>query len=358
MACGPVPPSRGLGPAGRALATLTANTGAGSAGAGHDGRMGTDQARLTRHGLYTDIRGDAGAPPLLFLHGGPGQGCHDFMALQGDLLAASVRLIGLDQRGVDRSAPLPVDARLTIADLISDCEAVREELGIERWAVLGQSFGGALALRYAAAHPAAITAVAFENPVWDLAATSRAALARVALMLTERGRHDAALTALAAAGREAPARSLRAAYVAALAALGEDREVFFVPNPATRARLADIRRAREWPPGAAGDEGSARHHLAITEDDGAYESLLGLLPRLAAPALLITGGYDPLTTPGQRDAFRRASPRHRLLEVAGAGHFVHADDPLRYAGAVSAFVRCAAGDLSGPPAGPVPATGS
>jgi hypothetical protein len=47
--------------------------------------MGTDHAaghRLTRHGLYTDIRGDAAAPDLLFLHGGPGQGCHDFMAVQ------------------------------------------------------------------------------------------------------------------------------------------------------------------------------------------------------------------------------------------------------------------------------------
>ena len=41
---------------------------------------------------------------------------------------------------------------------------------------------------------------------------------------------------------------------------------------------------------AAGDEGSMRHHLAITEDDGGYESLLGLLPCLAAPALLITAG--------------------------------------------------------------------
>jgi proline iminopeptidase len=319
--------------------------------------MGTNQARLTRHGLYADIRGDAAAPALLFLHGGPGQGCHDFMALQGDLLAASVRLIGLDQRGVDRSAPLPEDARLTIADLISDCEAVREELGIERWAVLGQSFGGGLALRYAAAHPTTVTAVAFENPVWDLAATARAALARVALMLTERGRHDAALTALAAAGGDGSARSLRAAYVAALEALGEDREVFFVPNPATRARLAEIRQAHVRAAGAAGDEGSMRHHLAVTEDDGAYESLLGLLPRLAVPALLITGGYDPLTSPGQRDAFRRASARHRLHEVAGAGHFVHADDPLQYASAVSAFVRSAAGDLSGTPAGQVPATG-
>lgn len=323
--------------------------------------MGTDHAagqRLTSHGLYADIRGDAAAPALLFLHGGPGQGCHDFMALQGGVLAASVRLIGLDQRGVDRSAPLPEGARLTIADLISDCEAVREELGIARWAVLGQSFGGSLALWYATAHPAVITAVAFENPVWDLAASSRAALARVALMLTERGRHDAALTALAAAGTEDSARSLRAAYVAALEALGEDREVFFVPNPATRARLGKIRQAHDRPAGAAGDEGSMRHHLAITGDDRAYESLLGLLPRLAAPALLITGGYDPLTSPGQRDAFRRASPRHRLLEVPGAGHFVHADEPLQYASAVSDFVHAAAGNLSGSGTGRVPATGS
>jgi proline iminopeptidase len=329
--------------------------------------MGTDHAarhRLTTHGLYTDIRGDAAAPPLLFLHGGPGQGCHDFMAIQGDLLAESVRLIGIDQRGVGRSAPLPVKGdveaggALTIADLVADCETVREELGIDRWAVLGQSFGGSLALRYAAAHPAAVTAVAFENPVWDLAATSRAALPRVALMLTERGRQDAALAALAAAAREQAARPLRAAYVAALEALAGDREVFFAPNPATRALLAEIRQDHHRPAGSAGDEGSLRHHLAITSGEGSYESLLGLLPRVEAPALLITGGYDPITTSGQREAFRQASARNRLLEVAGAGHFVHADDPLTYAGAVSEFVLACAVDVSGAGTGAVPATGS
>jgi len=326
--------------------------------------MGDDMIngrRITEHGLFADIRGDAGAPPLLFLHGGPGQGCHDFMALQGDLLAASVRLIGIDQRGVDRSAPLPVTRdgpRVTNADLVADCEAVRRELGVERWAVLGQSFGGGLALRYAAACPGAIFAVLFENPVWDVMASARAALPRVALMLTERGRQDAALAALAAAAQETSAHALRASYVAALEALAEDREVFFVPNPATRARLAEIRQAHERPDGSAGDEGSERHHLALTADQRSFESLLGLLPRLAAPALLITGGYDPLTSPEQRDAFRQASPRHRLLEVAGAGHFAHADDPLKYASAVADFVRASAGDLSRTPAGPVPATGS
>jgi len=102
--------------------------------------MGADHTtgqRLTSYGLYTDVRGDAAAPALLFLHGGPGQGCHDFMAIQGGLLGRPVRLIGIDQRGVDRSAPMPEESTLNVADLVEDCERVRQALGIERWAVAG-----------------------------------------------------------------------------------------------------------------------------------------------------------------------------------------------------------------------------
>ena len=321
--------------------------------------MGTDRAagkRLTGHGLYTDIRGDAAAPALLFLHGGPGQGCHDFMAIQGDLLGRSVRLIGIDQRGVDRSAPMPEGTTLTVAGLVEDFEAVRRALGIERWAVAGQSFGGRLALRYAAAYPQHTSAVIFENPVWDLAASSRAALRPIAAMLAERGKTQAAQAALAAAGGDQSLGALREAYLAALSALGEERESFFVPSADTRARLAEVRAAHERPGGSAGDEGSTRHHLALLADPASVQPVQHLLAGLQVPLLLIVGGRDPLTSPEQREAFRSA-PRSRMLEVPAAGHFVHADDPLQYAGAVSDFVRVAAGDLSGSGTGQVPATG-
>lgn len=327
--------------------------------------MGTDHAagqRLTSRGLYTDIRGDAAAPALLFLHGGPGQGCHDFMAIQGDLLGRSIRLIGIDQRGVDRSAPMPEEGAvdgpaLTVADLVEDCEALRKELGIERWAVAGQSFGGRLALRYAAAHPGHTAAVIFENPVWDMAASARAALPPIAAMLAERGKTYAAEAALAAAGGEYAVGPLREAYLAALRALGDDREAFFVPSADTRARLAEVRKAHERPDGSAGDEGSLRHHLALVADPASEEPVQHLLAGLQAPMLLIVGGHDPLTSREQREAFRSA-PCGQVLEVPAAGHFVHADDPLQYAGAVSGFVRSTAGGLSGTGMGPVPATGS
>ena len=67
--------------------------------------------------------------------------------------------------------------------------------------------------------------------------------------------------------------------------------------------------------------------------------MLRLLPQLTPPALLITGGQDPLTAPEQRTAFRSASPQHQALEFAQAGHFVHAEDPVQYADSVMNLVR-------------------
>jgi proline iminopeptidase len=246
---------------------------------------------------------------------------------------------------------------LTVTGLVGDFEAVRQALGIERWAVAGQSFGGRLALRYAAAYPQHTSAVIFENPVWDLAASCRAALGPIAAMLAERGKTEAAQAALAAAGSGGQSLgALRAAYLAALSALGAERESFFVPSADTRARLAQVRAAHERPDGSAGDEGSMRHHLALMADPASQEPVQHLLAGLQVPLLLIVGGHDPLTSPEQREAFR-AAPRGRVLEVPAAGHFVHADDPLHYASAVSEFVRSAAGDLSGSGTGQVPATG-
>jgi proline iminopeptidase len=296
--------------------------------------------RITKHGLFVDVRGDANSMALLFLHGGPGQGAYEFMALQGDRLGAAVQVTGLDQRGVDRSASLPAGPRLTIADLIEDCEAVRQALSIHRWTVLGQSFGGMLALRYAISYPGSVSAAVFENPVWDVALTARAALSRIASRLAGLGRNAQARTALDAAENDLSARARWAAYVAALTALGDEREAYFVPDPGTRLRLREVRLARQTRPGEQPvSESTIRHHKAFLDDDAAYESLLPLLPRLDMPALLITGGQDPTTSPELRDAFQHASPRHTIAEFEQAGHFVHADDPGPYARLVIDFVR-------------------
>lgn len=300
---------------------------------------------LTEHGIFADIRGRADSPALLVLHGGPGQGCYDFMAVQGDRLATELRVVGLDQRGVDRSVPLPPGASVSVADLVADCEAVRQALGIARWAVYGQSFGGMLALRYAAAHPEVVSAVVFENPAWDVAASARESLPAAADLLAAGGRDaaaDEARTAAAAGDLTPP--EVFASYMAAVTAMEDDRAVYFYPSQEARDRLEAIWADRARQAAEAGEPepdyaSTMRHHLAILADDDFYESVLPLLARLGMPSLLIVGGLDHVASAEQRAAFRAALPGAAVREFPACGHFAHVQEPDLFAATVLEFAR-------------------
>ena len=133
--------------------------------------------------MFVDDRGGPGAPALLYIHGGPGQGCYDFMRSQGDLLARRLRVVGVDQRGTLRSDPLPAAPALTADLLIADFEALRAKLRIEAWAILGHSAGGMYALRYVTSHIGAVRAVIFDCPCWDADLADRHRLPVVARRL-------------------------------------------------------------------------------------------------------------------------------------------------------------------------------
>ena len=103
------------------------------------------------HTLHVEQYGTPDGLPALFLHGGPGSGCQPGHARQFD--PARFRAVLVDQRGAGRSTPrLGLDANST-PHLVADLEALRGALGIDRWLVVGGSWGSTLALAYAQAHP-------------------------------------------------------------------------------------------------------------------------------------------------------------------------------------------------------------
>src|SRR5690606_31379315 len=113
-------------------------------------------------------RGPADGHPLLFIHGGPGNSCWDFMTSVGDLLAgAGMHLIGVDQRGVLRSDALPEGTEPSIDQLIDDFEEIRRSLGLESWTVIGHSSGGAYALDYALSRPERVSGLILDCPALD-----------------------------------------------------------------------------------------------------------------------------------------------------------------------------------------------
>jgi proline iminopeptidase len=282
--------------------------------------------------LFVDDRGDRDAPPLLFIHGGPGQSCYDYMHAQGDLLSGQLRLIGVDQRGVLRSDPLPVSPPLTEELLIADFEELREALGITRWAILGHSAGGHYAVRYAVSRPESVSAAIFDCPCFDCDLTDRYRLPEIAGRLEALGKPAEADCCRELAARPGRLTAADETHVA-MQALGEHYMEQFFHDPASAADfdkvLEDSRFSEEmWSRGAS--------HLPLLAAN--YEPVLGLLGGLRCPAMLIRGQDDLVAAPAAVAEFARLVPGARMAVLSESGHMGYMEQPAEYCAAVTGFV--------------------
>ncbi len=103
--------------------------------------------------VWVRVNGDlnAEAEPAIFIHGGPG-GTHDVF---GEVLplADERAVILYDQLDSGMSDHPGDPANWRVERFVAELEAIRQALGVERWHVVGHSWGAALALEYAAAYP-------------------------------------------------------------------------------------------------------------------------------------------------------------------------------------------------------------
>jgi proline iminopeptidase len=102
--------------------------------------------------IYWETCGNPQGKPAVVLHGGPGSGCSPWHRRLFD--PSAYRLVLFDQRNCKRSTPhasaLDTDlASNTTTNLVADIEHLRQHLHIDRWLLLGGSWGSTLALAYA-----------------------------------------------------------------------------------------------------------------------------------------------------------------------------------------------------------------
>ena len=109
------------------------------------------------HTLFVAQYGQPDAPAAVVLHGGPGSGTQPSVLEWFDL--ARQRVVLFDQRGAGQSQPHGEIINNDSTKLVADIEMIRERLGIERWMVVGGSWGATLALLYAAQHARRIRAM-------------------------------------------------------------------------------------------------------------------------------------------------------------------------------------------------------
>lgn len=100
--------------------------------------------------LYYDEIGQG--IPIIVVHGGPGLD-HGYLQPQLSQLAANHKLIFYDQRGSGKSLETPLDEEyINIHQFVEDIEDLRKSLGLNKFVLMGQSWGGLLAMQYAVDH--------------------------------------------------------------------------------------------------------------------------------------------------------------------------------------------------------------
>ena len=268
--------------------------------------MGYVRTRLGR--LFYEERGAqrrSGDPAIILLHGLLFDG--GMWRGQAEPLAALGRVVILDGPGHGKSEPAPRFMLEEHADALLDAFG---ELGIRRAVVVGLSWGGMVAMRFALQHPGKVAGLALLDTSADAESLAqrvkyRAFIAmhrRVGLPFSLFQRELAPLMFGARARVESP-ELLDAAY----------------------RRTMSFERA-----------GLSRAALAVVVH---RKNILADLPRIQTPTLVICGREDRSTPPEQSEAIARGIPRARLEILEGVGHMSALEDPAAVNVHLLPFVR-------------------
>jgi proline iminopeptidase len=269
--------------------------------------------------LWYRVAGPEKGTPVVFLHGGPGQGSTTFARFAGPPLERSHRMIYLDQRGSGRSEKHWAK-QYSLDLMVDDLEQLRRLWRVERIAIVGHSFGTILALEYAARYPQHVSHLVLTGTVVDFPAMLDLACARLEKVDPE---------TYAKAVASLPKGSDRRCHIFAAPRKFIDGNMY--PDPATM-KLVDETDASD------GMHNTGEIFGALAKQ-GLLEYRFGRPERLTMPVLAIAGGSDFQAAVEPVRSFVGRVPGARLLEYEGRGHFMFVEDPERFARDVSEFLK-------------------
>ena len=258
----------------------------------------------------------AGKAPLLVLHGGPGS-THNYFEVLDPLAAGGRAVVMYDQVGCGLSY---VDGRPDLwraQTWVDELAALREHLGLARVHLLGQSWGGMLAITYLVEErPAGIASVVLSSTLSSSALWASEQRRMIALMAPE---HARALEEAEATGAYDSLAYLEALGVYMRQHCGDAQPAPGAPECLTRPK----RKGEECYRVAWGaNEFTPTGTLASWD----YTARLG---EITAPALVISG-TDDLCTPLVAKTLADGIPGARWELFPGCRHMCYIDDTPCY----------------------------
>ena len=276
--------------------------------------------------IYFDVEGAALVPDgssmrekpvALVLHGGPG-GDHTGFKPGMSTLAEHMQLIYIDHRGHGRSAPGD-PALYTLDENVEDLEALRLHLGLGPCVVIGTSYGGMVAMAYAARHPDSVSKL-----VLVVTAAHGAFRERAIDWVEQHGTPDQkrVCATLWAGGFQTPEQM--AEYYAVMGPLYSVRH-----DPGAAAA---VRGRASYTPAAINNAFKPDGFLARMD-------LRPELSRITAPTLILAGRHDWICPPDFSEEIHQLIPRSSLRMFENSSHSIRADEPDALNKAIVDFIQ-------------------
>jgi len=256
------------------------------------------------------------ALPVIAVNGGPGLS-HAYM-LVNDLwtkIAEHRLVVFYDQRGTGASKRLQPGAPQTMAAQIADLDAVRAKLGLDKPALVGDSYGGMLAMAYAAAHPEHVGKLILSDsaaPSWN------SMVHLLPQTFPDIEEQDEAEQKRLGDTTEAAARA---------GLLNHFKMIFYSPakRDAYLTKMGDL-----------GFEPAIGEAVAEATKD------LDLTPSLAGftgfPTLVLSGRYDMNVAPLTAWRIAHAIPNAKIVFFEESGHLPSYEEPEKYRAVLDGFL--------------------
>jgi proline iminopeptidase len=280
------------------------------------GKAFTKDVDIAYETYGTRPSGHNGPLPVIAVNGGPGLS-HVYM-VQNDLWqrVAKHRLVVLyDQRGTGGSKNLHPGASMSMDAQVADLEAVRATLNLDRVALVGDSYGGFLAMAYAVAHPEHVAKLVLSD-------SPSAALKDMVHMLPQ------VFPDIEQQAQEENDRLSADPDAAARAGMRNHFRMIFYSPEKRDAYLAHM-----------GDLGYEHAVATAVSAEAARLDMTAKLADFHFPALVITGRFDMNVAPLTAWNLAHQIPGAKLVFFEKSGHLPAYEEPDKYLSVLESFLN-------------------
>ncbi len=271
--------------------------------------------------IWYGIMGEGDKAPLLCLHGGPGGTSRSYYNLSE--ISKERPVILFDQLGTGRSDHHQDTALLKVELFVEQVKAVKTELELNEFYLVGSSWGAALALEYYMKHPEDIKGIIFNSPYFSTPIWTEDAAMLVAEL------PDSIQTAIRTAERDSlfDTDSYAAANRFFARKHGRRKELVKHPYDTVASPRNSFIYNYMWGPSEFTARGTLRN----------YDNALSL-KEVKVPALFTTGEFDE-ARPETVERLSQMAGDSKFVMIPDAGHFTLNDNRPAVISAIQEFIE-------------------